>query len=311
MKRLILIALTALVSACTEAEDTALYGYAEGDFITIAPDMPGRIIETGAFEGQAITAGSMLVRLDDTTQQTSLLSARARLEAATARFDDALAGARAPEIAAARDQLAQARAAQTEARDARERIQDLFNRGHVSQARLDTSVAANETANARLAEMRQRLSLVQLPARENALRALQAEIAIAQSGVDQATYALSLRTIAAPVDARVHQQIRFTGEQTSATQPVYSLLPDGNVHAVLFIPEEALAATPVGTTFAVDCDGCPGGLTAVITSIDHQAEFTPPIIYSDEERARLVYRAKARFEGTPPPPGMPLRLEPR
>ncbi|MDG1418362.1 MAG: hypothetical protein P8P99_11210, partial [Maricaulis sp.] len=116
---LILTAIVMFAAACSEPVDTALHGYAEGNFISIAPDMPGRIVETGAIEGQTITAGAMLVRLDDTTQRNNVQTAQARLEAATARFDDALAGARAPEIAAARDQLTQARAAQTEARDAR------------------------------------------------------------------------------------------------------------------------------------------------------------------------------------------------
>ena len=308
---LILTAIVMFAAACSEPVDTALHGYAEGNFISIAPDMPGRIVETGAIEGQTITAGAMLVRLDDTTQRNNVQTAQARLEAATARFDDALAGARAPEIAAARDQLTQARAAQTEARDARARVQDLFDRGHVSQARLDTSVAANETADARVAEMRQRLSLVQLPARENALRALQAEVSVAQSGVEQAEYALSLRTITAPIDARVNQQIRFVGEQAGPAQPVYSVLPTGHIHAILFIPETDLASTPVGTAFAVSCDGCDAGLSARITRIDDNAEFTPPIIYSDAERARLVYRAEARFDGPAPPPGMPLQFEPR
>lgn len=301
----------ALLSACSPPIEPGLHGYVEGDFIALAPDIPGRIVETSLIEGGPVTAGQIAFRLDDTDAQAALATAQAQLAVATAQFDDAAAGARAPEIGAARDQLAQATAAQAQAGDDLSRTRDLFQQGHVSQARLDQAEAAAEAANARVSEMRQRLNLVQLPARENQLRALQAAIAAAQSSVERAEYALSQRRIAVPTDGRVERQIRYAGEQAGPAQPVYSLLPNGAVHAVLFIPEPLLAATPAGTRLAVHCDACAAGMMATITRIDDEAQFTAPFIYSDSERARLVYRAEARFDANPPPPGTPLRLEVR
>jgi HlyD family secretion protein len=297
-----------LLAACSDTQESGLHGYAEGDFILIAPDTPGRIISVEVQEGDRVVIGDILVRIEDTNEQAVLANLTARLDAATARYDDAAAGARAPEIGAARDQLTQARAAQTEARDAVERTRNLFEQGHVSQARLDQAVAAATSTEARVAEMRQRLNIVQLPARDNQLRALQAEIAAVQAERDRAEYMLNLRTIMATSDARVDRQIRFTGEQAGPSQPVLRHLPTGAVHAVVFLPEAELAANPVGTVLDVDCDACPTGLSVTLTLIDDSAQFTPPIIYSDTERARLVFRAEARFEGTPPPPGTPLRL---
>tara|TARA_R110002096_G_scaffold1542_1_gene8130 strand:+ start:759 stop:1709 length:951 start_codon:yes stop_codon:yes gene_type:complete len=300
-----------LLSACSPPIEPGLHGYAEGDFISLAPDMPGRILETGLREGDPVTAGEIAFRLDDTDTAAALAAAQAQLAAATAQFDDAAAGARAPEIGAARDLLAQATAARTEAQDNLTRTRELFEQGHVSQARLDQAQTAAETANARVSEMRQRLNLVQLPARENQLRALQAAIAAAQSSVDRAEFAHSQRLVIVPSDGRVERQIRYAGEQAGPAQPVYSLLPEGAVHAVVFIPETELAATPVGTRLAVNCDACTAGLMATITRIDDEAQFTAPFIYSDSERSRLVYRAEARFDANPPPPGTPLRLEVR
>lgn len=300
-----------LLSACSPPIEPGLHGYAEGDFISLAPDMPGRILETGLREGGPVTAGEIAFRLDDTDTAAALAAAQAQLAAATAQFDDAAAGARAPEIGAARDLLAQANAARTEAQDNLTRTGELFQQGHVSQARLDQAQAAAEAANARVSEMRQRLNLVQLPARENQLRALQAAIAAAQSSVDRAEFAVSQRQVIVPSDGRVERQIRYPGEQAGPAQPVYSLLPEGAVHAVVFIPETELAATPVGTRLAVNCDACAAGLMATITRIDDEAQFTAPFIYSDSERSRLVYRAEARFDANPPPPGTPLRLEVR
>lgn len=300
-----------LLAACSPPVETGLHGYAEGDFITLAPDMPGRILETGLLEGDAVMAGQVAFRLEDTAEQAALAAARARLNAATAQFDDAAAGARAPEIGVARNQLAQALASQTLARENLTRVRELFQQGHVSQASVDQAQSAADAANAQVSEMRQRLNVVELPARENQLRALQAAIAAAQSDVDQAQYAAGRRVVTVPGDGRVENQIRFTGEQAGPSQPVYSLLPDGAVHAVVFIPEPELASRPVGTRLAVSCDSCDSGLMATITRIDDAAQFTAPTIYSDSERSRLVYRAEARFDANPPPPGTPLRFEVR
>lgn len=303
-----IFALAGVLAACSGNEETGLHGYVEGDFIAIAPDTPGRIVQTRAGEGDAVSAGSPLFALDATAERAALAAAEARIDAAIARFDDASAGGRTPEIEAARDQLDQARATSREAADTLERTRALFEDGHVSQARLDQARAAADTARARVSEMRERLSLVQLPARENQLRALQAEIAAAEAEREQAAEALARREVAAPADAVVHRQIRFTGEQAGPAMPVYELLPDGAAHAVFFIPEPELAGHTVGDRLAVTCDTCPPGLTVRLVTISDEAEFTPPVIYSDNERARLVYRAEARFDGTPPPPGTPLRL---
>ena len=306
---MIILAGLVAVSGCSEVPDDGLYGYVEGDFISMAPDTPGRVMAVLAGEGDRVVTGAALVQMDAVLEHAAVDASRARLEAAHARFDDAAAGARAPEIGAARDQLAQARAAQTEAIDGLNRTRDLFEQEHVSQARLDQAQAVADAANARVAEMRQRLSLVQLPAREHQLRALQAEVAAIQAELNQAEYRLSRRTLTVPFDARIHRQIRFVGELAGPGLPVVSLLPDGAVHAVFFIPEDELAGLPVGTPLSVSCDNCPSGLSALITTIDDEAEFTPPIIYSDKERARLVYRAEARFVGGDPSPGIPIKLE--
>lgn len=308
MRLFLIILLAGSLAACSGSDDSGLHGYAEGDFSAIAPDTPGRIVRTHAREGDTVRAGDTLFALDATAERAALAAAEARIEATMARFDDAAAGGRTPEIEAARDQLEQAQAAAREAADALSRTRTLFEDGHVSQARLDQAEAADETAGARVSEMRQRLSLVQLPARENQLRALQAEIAAAEAERERAAHALARREIAAPEDAVVHRQIRFAGEQAGPALPVYDLLPEGAVHALVFIPEPDLARYTIGDRLPVDCDSCPPGLTVRLTSISDAAEFTPPVIYSDSERARLVYRAEARFDGTPPPPGTPLRF---
>jgi HlyD family secretion protein len=310
MKRI--LALICIVGLAGCGDDTpTLNGYAEGEFVMLAPETSGRISEISAAEGAAVQAGAPLFRLDAATETLALEAARARAAAATARFDDAAAGGRTPEIAAAREQLEQARAAQVRARADRARAQQLADTGVIPRARLDEAVAAAETADAKVSEARQRVTLAELPARENQIKALAATAEEAEQQVKIAEDALRRRTIIAPSAGRVERLLRYTGDVAGPTAPAMRFLPEGRVIAVLYIPEPVLSQIPVGTRVAVACDGCPGDLSAEIVSVGDETEFTPPIIYSDAERTRLVYRAEARFTGSAPPPGTPLRAEVR
>lgn len=300
--------LSFLLSACGDGA-TVLHGYAEGEFVMLAPETTGRVTQMAVVEGAHVAAGAVTFRLETTAEQLALEAAQARAVAASARFDDATAGGRTPEIAAAREQLEQARAAQVRARSDRARVQDLFESGVVARARLDEAVAAADAADARAAEARQRVTLAELPARENQIKALAAGVDEAERQVAQAEDALRRRTVIAPAAGRIERIVRYAGDVAGPTLPAVRFLPDGRVIAVVFVPAPVLAEVPVGTRLALACDGCPERLRAQITSIAEDAEFTPPIIYSDAERARLVYRAEARFDGFVPPPGTPLRAE--
>ncbi len=308
MKRILTVIALFALTGCGD-DTTALNGYAEGEFVMLAPETPGRIAQMNAAEGAAVAAGAPLFSLDAVSETLGLEAARARASAASARFDDAAAGGRTPEIAAAREQLEQARAAQVRARADRARAQELAATGVIPRARLDEAVAASETADARVSEARQRVTLAELPARENQIKALAASAEEAEQQVKMAEDALRRRTVAAPAAGRVERILRYAGDVAGPTAPAVRFLPDGRVIAVLFIPEPALSQVIVGTQVSIACDGCAAQTAAEIVSVADEAEFTPPIIYSDAERTRLVYRAEARFTGFVPPPGTPLRGE--
>ena len=299
------------LAACSDTHDERLHGYVEGDYALIAPETSGRLIEIGVREGEQVERGAMLFRLDDRLERAAITGADARIEAAAARFDDAAAGGREPEIAAARDQLAQARATQTQTREDLTRTRELFDRGIIPRARLDTAEAAATSANARVAELRERLTLAQLPARENQLRALSADVAAAEAERARLIDIQDRRVVSAPSAGLIERQLRYEGELSGPTQPVLRFLPDGAVHGLIFIPEPELTGLPVGSVLNIDCDGCDPGLVATIRFIAEGPEFTAPVIYSDNERARLVYRAELRFDATPPPPGTPISATPQ
>jgi len=309
MRRALLLTFAALLLVgCEESDEGLIYGYAEGRFRLLAPESEGRIAELSVEEGQDVEAGATIARLDDSIERARLAEAEARAAAAAARFKDASLGGRAPEIQAARDLLAQAEAAAQEAADTLGRVRPLFDRGVVPHARLDAAEAASRAADARVAELRQRLTMVELPARENVLHALEADAEAAQAAVAAAREALAKRTIAAPEPGRIERLLREPGETAGPSAPIVRYLPAGAMMAVGFIPEPRLGGFALGDRLAVSCDGCPESLTAVVTSISQKAAFTSPTIFSDKERARLIFRLEARFTGPAPPSGTPLQL---
>lgn len=302
------LGLCLVLTACGDKADV-LHGYAEGKFVMLAPETTGRVKAVAAAEGAHVEAGALLFQLEDTAEQAAFEAARAAAEAAGARYDDAAAGGRQQEIAAARDQVQQARATADRARKDQVRAQELFTSGTIPKAELDAAIAAVETANARVAELRQRLTLVELPARSDQLRNLTAGAREAAAQAQGAADALRRRAVMAPAAGKVERVVRHAGDLASPAMPVVRFLPDQQMIAVLYIPEARLAQTPVGTRLQVFCDGCPADAKAEVTVIAGEPEFTPPVIYSDNERARLVFRAEARLTGFAPPPGMPLRAE--
>jgi HlyD family secretion protein len=82
-----------------------------------------------------------------------------------------------------------------------------------------------------------------------------------------------------------------------------SLLPPENIKIRFFVPEPVLANIRVGQQVSIACDACPGDLTGTVSFISPQAEFTPPVIYSRESRAKLVFLVEAK-------PGKPSVLHP-
>ena len=95
------------------------------------------------------------------------------------------------------------------------------------------------------------------------------------------------------------------GEWVPAGSPVVVVLPPGNVKVRFFVPEPRLGALKVGQKVSIACDGCGAGIEAAIAFISPQAEFTPPVIYSKDSRAKMVFMVEAR-----PAPELAVRLHP-
>jgi HlyD family secretion protein len=118
----------------------------------------------------------------------------------------------------------------------------------------------------------------------------------AKANLDAAQTRLTRRDVFSPVTGTVEQIYYRPGETVPAMRPIVALLPPGNLKLRFFAPETLLPQIKYDQVVEVSCDGCDKGLTAKVSFIARSAEFTPPVIYSLEERAKLVFLIEARPE---------------
>jgi HlyD family secretion protein len=117
---------------------------------------------------------------------------------------------------------------------------------------------------------------------------------VAEARVNTSQTRLSRRTAYAPVSGTVQQIYYREGETVPAQRPVLSILPPGNLKLRFFVSESELPKLAIGDSVRIGCDGCAADLAAKIYFISTTAEYTPPVIYSQDERAKLVYLVQAR-----------------
>lgn len=304
------VAMAALVLvACDPAPDPPWSGYAEGEYVYVAAPIAGTLSTLSVRRGDDVRRGAPLFALEATSERAAREEAAARLASAGAQAENLDKGKRVQEIAVIDAQLAQARVLATQAASELARQQALVQQGFVSASRLDDARAAARAAAARVAELQASRRVARLPARADERSAANASAAAASAALAQARWREQQTQQTAPSDARVADTYYRVGEWVAAGQPVVSLLPPGATKARFYVPETELGSIAVGQRVELRCDGCTAPIAARISFIATQAEYTPPVIYSNTQRSRLVFLVEARPDadgGKHLHPGQPL-----
>jgi HlyD family secretion protein len=295
-----------------EEGPTAFQGYMEGNLVYMAPEEGGRIDKMTVEPGDEVKEGQLLFALEASVRIAERNEAEARLRQAEAQLANLKAAQQRPEqIAVLRAQEERAKAALDYSRGEFERQQTLFLRGYSAKARLDQAEAAFERDKAALAEARRQIEAAQLAGRSAEIDAAEAAVRAFDAAVKQAESKIDKRRVAAPANAKVQDVFFRAGEVVNAGQPVLSLLPPGNLRLRFYVPEPALSSLALGQSVRVSCDNCPENLEAKISFISREAEYTPPIIFSEQERAKFVFRVEARPVGAwSVPIGLPVSVSP-
>jgi HlyD family secretion protein len=269
-------------------------GYVEGEYVYVGAPVAGRLATLYVARGAQVTAGAPLFQLDRSSEQPARDEAAARLARAEATLADLRKGKRPSELESIEAQLAQAKAMLELSGVALKRRQQLIETRAASREAVDEANAAYERDKARVAELEAELKTAQLGARADEIQAAEAEVTAARAQLAQADWRLAELAQAAPRAGAVVDTLYRLGEWVAAGAPVVSLLPPENVKVRFFVPEPRLGAIEVGHEVQVSCDACAPDLTAVISYVSPDAEYTPPVIYSREMRAKLVYLVEAR-----------------
>ncbi|HVY83739.1 MAG TPA: efflux RND transporter periplasmic adaptor subunit [Caulobacterales bacterium] len=256
MRRALILSLLLLAGACAKRESDVMQGYGEADYIYLASQEAGVVRELSVNEGDQVERGALIFRLDPDRLQ---LNAQSASESRNAL-------AQAVRAAEANAQLTQRNF---------DRSQQLFAQGFQSHARLDADRAARDQAAAQLAEARRQLTA-----------------SGAESGLAQVR--LGDLSASAPLAGRIERIFHRQGEVVAAGAPIATLLAPQNMKVRFFAPENLVARLRPGARVLISCDGCAANLSGRVIRVADEPQFTPPVIYSLEQRQKLVFLVEAR-----------------
>jgi HlyD family secretion protein len=273
-------------------------GYAEADFVKVGPTQ----------------AGVPLFEQDDTADLAAREQAARQLRQAEEQLANLQASGKPTEILQAEANLADAQAARDKIQSDLKRNEMLVKTNAVSQQIVDQQRADLRSAIAKVQGVEAALAQMRAPmGREREIKAQQAAVEAARAAVDMTQWRLDQRHVMAPVAGTVADVLARPGETIPAGGAVVSLLPPENIFVRFFVPEPRLAEVHIGDRVRLVCDNCPADLAATISFISPQAEYTPPVIYSETIRAKLVYMVEARPSAAQAVlinPGQPIAVRP-
>ena len=309
-------------------------GRIEGDHVTIASKFPGRIRELLVREGAAVTAGQVLVRLDDSQAAARVRQAKHAAEALEAQVQAAhttlailnlevpLAIERADaQVAKAKDAVDKALSVEREARSDAQRFRDLAEKDEASiqqrdQAVMRWEVAQKEIASSRSALTQARKELAQaelgwkrIRARESDVSALESQRDQAYAVLDEAESVLKDLTITAPTGGTVTTRMVDVGEVVAAGAPLLELVDLDRLYLKVYVPEVQIGKVQLDLPARIYTDAFPEQpFEATVRYIASKAEFTPKEVQTPDERVKLIYAVKLYVQENPDhrlTPGLP------
>lgn len=300
-----ILAVCGWLAGCSQPDPNRVQGYAEGEYVYVASPLGGALNSLRVQRGARVRAGDPLFALDDTPEKAARDEAERRLAQARANLADAQKGKRPSEIDSLEAQLKQARAAQSLSEKELARQEQLLQTKAVSLQDADRARSADDQNRQRVAQLSADLETARLGARSDQIAAAEAGARALEAALRQAEWNLAQKRQSAPQAGLVFDTLYREGEWVGAGRPVVALLPSANIKVRAFVPETRIGSLHMGDKVRVRVDGVREPLTGNISFISPRAEFTPPVIYSQESRRKLVFLIEAAF-----PPEAAEKLHP-
>jgi HlyD family secretion protein len=301
-----------LLGGCAREPEQRFQGYVEGEYVYLSAPVSGALQELFVQRGDRVAAGQRLFRLDPEPESAALREAEGRVTQAESRLANLTKGLRPSEITALEARLVGARAESQLAESEVERLTRLQQDSVISPEEMDRAQARRAAAQATVASLGADLETARLGARADEVAAAQAEVESARATRTKAAWALAQKEQSTPDDGMVEDTLYRVGEWVGAGRPIVVLLPPENLKVRFFVPEPDLGSLALGEAVWVVCDGKPEPIPATVSFISTEAEFTPPVIYSRENRAKLVFMIEATVDPrarVPLRPGQPVDVQ--
>jgi HlyD family secretion protein len=279
-------------------ESDIFAGYVEGDLSQIGPIEGERLVQLTVEPGAQVAKGALLFTMATPVLDAQRAEATARVDQAQANLENLKAALNRPEqIAVLQAGLERAKASLVLSQADYDRQSALLPKGATTVAQRDQAKFALDRDQAGVAEAQRQIEAALLPSRNQEIAAAEAAIYQAKAQLHQIDTRIARQRVFSPADGIVQDVYFWPGEVVAAGQPVLALLPPENRKIRFYVPETRLAQFSLGAKIGVSCDNCPAGIEARVIYISQQAEFTPPVIFSLQERGKLVFRVDARPDG--------------
>jgi HlyD family secretion protein len=284
-------------SACQPAPSDRVQGYVEGEFVYVASPFPGALEALAVRRGARVIAGESLFALERVSEKAARDEAERRLSQARANLEDARKGKRPSEIESLKAQLKQAQAALKLSSRELARQEGLTQvPGAAVELEVDRARAARDQDRQRVAQLQADLDTALLGSRTDQVVAAEAEVRAREAALARAEWELSQKRQQAPKSGLVFDTLYREGEWVPAGRPVVVLLPPENVKVRAFVPEKRIGTIHPGDDAHITVDGVPNRFSGKVSYISPRAEYTPPVIYSQESRDKLVFMVEVVFE---------------
>jgi HlyD family secretion protein len=296
------------VAACG-GDGEVLLGTLERDRVELIAEAQEPIVEVAVREGDTVTEGQLLLRLDTTAIDARLAEARSNAVQVERRHAEYVAGARSEQVREARARLAGAIArAEVEAKEF-DRIEKLVADGMLSASALDRQRALRDGAAADERAARERLLELEHGTRAEVIEQAAAALGAARAQVTGLELTLARHTVRSPRAGVIDALPYELGERPPAGAPVAVLLAAGQPYARVYIPETKRAAVAPGDAATVRIDGMDRDWRAEVRYVSSEAAFTPYYALNERDRGRLSFLAEIVLtepEAASLPTGMPV-----
>jgi len=306
------LALLYLAAGCDRPQRNVIQGYVEGEFVYVASPLAGALETLSVQRGGQVNSGDPLFALECGAETAAQAQAAKRLEEGRARLEDAKKGKRPPEIDALEAQLKQSHAALELSEKEFTRQTGLFRSGAASTQELDKARSIRDQDRQRVSQLEADLQTAQLGSRSDQIDAAEANVRALEAALARADWDLSQKRQNAPQAGLVFDTLYRPGEWVAAGRPVVVLLPPENIKVRAFVPELRVGTIHPGDPVRVLADGVKEPFHGKVSFISPQAEFTPPVIYSQESRGKLVFMIEALFDSAVAArlhPGQPVDVQ--